>query len=525
MATTQPSGKTSLLTFPDEILLKIFSELSSSNSNGRTRGLWNPFFAKRHCRGNANCDDILTRFSLTLVSKLFHALTKELLYEFVYICNVRGLCALSNALENSSDLAGNLARYTRRMDIILLDEPESPSGWDTWNPDERPKAKLFSRANVTSVYTLAEAILRHCTSLTHLSVCMLFEPTDGEHPFGDVVMALCPSLQVLDWRFASKIRLAPLLRNLATELRVLEVSNVAIFCDATELGVAEMPHLHTIKGAIDILIPALHGVHLPSLTTFIAELHKGKNYVDDALNEMIDEFLEKYGRQISTFVSFSDAILVDLTTMPNLRELGFHMSDVRLLSTRGPAMLDLKRIGIVGVQDFEDLSTRRLLREGNWNERRKCYSDNFLTAVIRNFENILDDHDTAFPALKTAQLLDVGLSQTMGPSRYSPALLEKFEAAGIEVLNDIGDPVRPVIDTKDLDNVRKQTSGPSGFASARLSHRSPGSSSRAFPRKVVGGRTVRTIRNVSEDGGGSVPTAPDVSRFAQTFDFTMKLVE
>ncbi|KAH8114115.1 hypothetical protein DFH11DRAFT_1595856 [Phellopilus nigrolimitatus] len=404
------------------------------------------------------------------------------------------------------------------MDIMLIDEPESCMDLETWN---RPKAKLSSRANVTSVYTLAEAILRHCTSLTHLSVCMLFEPTDGEHPFGDVVMALCPSLQVLDWRFASKIRLAPLLRNLATELRVLEISNVAIFCDATELGVAEMPHLHTIKGAIDILIPALHGVHLPSLTTFIAELHKGKNYVDDALNEMIDEFLEKYGRQISTFVSFSDAILVDLTTMPNLRELGFHTSDVRLLSTRGPAMLNLARIDIVGE---EDVSIRHL-RKKNWDARNNCYSDDLPAAVIQNLKKILDDHDIAFPALKTVQLLDVDVSLTMWKSGYNPALLEEFEAAGTEVLDHNGNPVKPVYRDTLLDNIREQTSGPSGFVSARLSHRSPGSSPRAFPRKSVGGRTARTTRNVSraEDGEESVSTAPNVSGLAQTFDFTMKL--
>ncbi|KAH8114083.1 hypothetical protein DFH11DRAFT_1877855 [Phellopilus nigrolimitatus] len=425
---TQPSCKTSLLSFPDEILLKIFSEFSFPNQATddyeRVRLPWNSFLVDRHRRDKANSSDIHTRHSLARVSRLFHALMKELLYGFVCIRNIRNLCALRNALANSSALAGNLARHTRRMDIMLIDEPESSSDWHTRNPDARPKAELSSRSRVTSFYTVAEAILRHCSSLTHLGVCMLFEPTDEKgHLFGSTLTALCPSLQVLNWRFASKIRLAPLLRNLAGELRVLEVSNVAIFCDATEIGVAEMPHLHTLKGAIDILLPALNGVRLPSLTTFIAELHTSKGYSDSNLAELADEFFEKYGHQINTYVSCTNKILVDLTTMPNLRELAFHALDKRILSTQRSAMLDLARIGILRIQAQENLDSN----------------------IVRICEEILDDYDTAFPALKTVQLLDMAHSTNLRRGwSICGAVEDRFQAAGIEFLDYRGNSIESI---------------------------------------------------------------------------------
>ncbi|KAH8114091.1 hypothetical protein DFH11DRAFT_248811 [Phellopilus nigrolimitatus] len=509
---TQSAGKTSLLSLPDEILLKIFSEFSFSNwatdNSERTRGPWNPFLLDCYRRERANCSNLPTKFSLALVSKLFHALTKGLPYEFVRIRSARGLCGLRDALRDSSDLESNLARYTRRMDIMLIEEP---STFDLIHRDPQI-APYHPLRDLASLYIVAKAVLRRCTSLTHLTVCMTDEDTCYGRSFGRTVAETCPSLQVLNWRFASEIRLAPLLLNLAAQLRVLEISTVALFIRRSKIGAVEMPHLHTVKGPIDVLIISLNGMGLPSLTTIIAELPEESTFFPD-YKYLANEFFERYGRQITTFASWCSEILVDLTTMPNLRELAFHMSDSRLLSTRGSVMSKLTHIGIVYTHSRRD--------SGSY--------------VIGICEKILDDRDTAFPALKTMQLLHEVPSRNMRQDVFvCHRLLEKFRTTGIRFLDHLGNLFKPghteyKYKRSDMSGkyVKCGTKQISVSSSTTLRRSLPGSSSGASLRSSDHNRSNRTLRGSPKAGDKqrSTPIASDICGPEQSFDFKMKLTD
>lgn len=403
-------------------------------SGDSTAAQWhgNPFLWQVQRVESENHANIPTKHALSLVSKELRTLTESMVYEHICVWNAHQLCKLGQSIKRYQSLSNYIARYTRRLDILISEEPAHDSN-RVWNMNA-PNAT--AARSVASVYTIAESLLRNCPSLTHLTISMFNEPvgTFEGHGITKVIAEACPSLRVLHWRFASKIRLAPLARAFADNLRVLDLSKTALFSRSNDIGAIEMPCLHTLKGPIDILCRALVSARLPSLQALVLDVRSGSSY----RHEEVQEFLNTHKERIKSLIIISPRLKVDLDGMEALNEFAFNAAMKDQLKM--PSVLPhLTRMGLMG-SDY-DVSEPITAANG------KAFEiDTIVVCLCAVCDDILESRRMHYPELNTVRLVDPRLvKHVQGNWLACQKLVGKFLIAGIRFEDDRGNLIHAVL--------------------------------------------------------------------------------
>lgn len=392
----------------------------------------NPFQWQIQRVESENHANIPTKHALSLVSKELRTLTESMVYEHICVWNAHQLCKLGQSIQRYQSLSKSIARYTRRLDILISEEPAHNSN-RVWNMNA-PNAT--AARSVASVYTVAESLLRNCPSLTHLTISMFNEPVGAfeGHGITKVIAEACPSLRVLHWRFASKIRLSPLARAFADNLRVLDLSKTALFSRSKDIGAIEMPYLHTLKGPIDVLCRALVSVRLPSLQALVLDVRSGSNF----RHEDVQEFLNTHKDRIKTLIVLSPRLKVELDEMEVLNEFAFNAAMKDQLTM--PSFLPhLTRIGIMGSDD--DVPEPPTTTHG-----KAAETDTIVVCLCVVCDDILESRRTHYPELNAVRLVDPRLvKHVQGNWLACQKLVGKFLIAGIRFEDDRGDLIHAVL--------------------------------------------------------------------------------
>lgn len=392
----------------------------------------NPFLWQIQRVESENHANIPTKHALSLVSKELRTLTESMVYEHICVWNAHQLCKLGQSIKRYQSLSKSIARYTRRLDIIISEEPAHDSN-RTWNM-HTPHAT--APRSVASVYTVAESLLRNCPSLTHLTISMFNEPVEAfeGHGITKVIAEVCPSLRVLHWRFASKIRLARLATAFANNLRVLDLSKTALYLRSKDIGAIEMPCLHTLKGPIEILCRALASVRLPSLQALVLDVRSGTSF----RHEDVQEFLNSHMERIKSLIVLSPRLKVDLDGMESLNEFAFNAATKDQLKM--PSVLPhLTRIGLMGSEYDVPETTMTLYGKA-------AETDTIVVCLCAVCDDILESRRTHYPELNAVRLVDPRLvKHVQGNWLACQKLVGKFLIAGIRFEDDRGDLIHAVL--------------------------------------------------------------------------------
>lgn len=320
----------SLPTLPPEILAIVISKLSLfdwsfvdlDHSNP-----WNPFISSSTNLEDNNKICIATKRALCLVSRQLCAMTRPLLYEYIWIRTPRALYALAEPIifgQEPEGSTGLLAKNTRRLDISLGSNADASPG---------------------PIYIAASVLLRCCAkNLTHLSISLLMK--DAVSLVHDV--QLCTELSVLCWRFMPlhSTTSADILSGLFNNLVVLDLTELATMPSEEMLqDVIDFPHLHTLRFSVCEMIEDFTRMVLPSLRVLdIEELPL--RYDFDTARSASAAFIQRHGFKLQTLIIRTNIPRIRLVDTPDLQYLAICLEGTGIFDEEF-TMRSLEHIGIL----------------------------------------------------------------------------------------------------------------------------------------------------------------------------------
>lgn len=454
---------------PDDILIRIFSEFSliEWTTDDLECGRWplNPaMLYSRHLEKD-NVTHLQTKFALSLVSRRFNELTTRLLCEFVRITSIQQMKALDQCLHHLPVLAVKMARYTKRLDIVPTNEPINRSHNNGFEKHSLQRVRPF--------YESAMRIWSACPNITHLTISILQETLPDASILTDTIRLHCPRLQVVSWRYGPEIEHLGLLANLASNLRVFDLSRVAglrSYYGRPKNISLQMPHLHTLRGPISIICRDFQHFELPMLRTVIAE-HDTVGALYKVANG--EAFFSKHGARIRNFITHSPKLDIKLSLLPNLRSLVFRVDD-NVLSMAEHRQHN-PSLEFVGFLDYLLADESPPLERG-FTDAMKAQ---LLACTETTVQQLLRAKQDDFPNLKYVQFLGEKLnSYVLNVDRMPlPPAIWDLIGAGLETKDFKGDNV--------VDRVAAKKKKDKGNSPAKASTpASPAKAKHAWKRRV-----------------------------------------
>ena len=417
LAQNKPS--ITLSSLPYDILLRILSEFSPPQwvTDHRERGRWpqNSAMAYNRRLEEDSVAHLSAKRALSLVSWQFNNLTKRLLYEYIAVLTIKQLRSLHRVIRQQPTVAVNLARYTKRLDIVPTGEPAQR--------ELHVGVRLGGHTRVEPLYICAMRIWEACPRITHLTVSIMYEPLPDAKFLTSSIRNRFPELKVFSWRYGPVIDHLDLFPDFAPKLRVLDLSKTCCLRYAEErpdeIPQLLFPHLHTLRGPINAICRDFSESQLPALRTFIAE-HDDKDNFSPC---NVDAFFSKHGPSIKQLTSRARGIGIKLEHLTNLCSLTFRIGDDIL--SKPEERHYTTSLEYVGLLDYSDSGHDASSSEVYETLREKVESTN---------KQILAAKQVDFPNIRTVQIL----TQISKLETWRLQTAWDFENSGIRFLDHAG---------------------------------------------------------------------------------------
>ena len=497
LAENKPS--VTLSSLPDDILLRIFSEFSPVQwiTDHSGRGRWPQIPTKFYNRRleEDSIAHLRTKRALSLVSRQFNILTKRMLYEYIAVLTIKQLRSLHQAIRQQPTVAVNMACFTKRLDIIPTDEPIQR--------ERRAGVGFPGPTRIEPLYSCAMRVWEACPKITHLTVSIMYEPLPNEKFLSNSIRDRFPELKVFSWRNGPMIDHFGLLSDFAPNLRVLDLSKAACLQYFEEkpdkVQQLHFPHLHTLRGPINVICRDFSEFGLPALRTFIAE-HDDWDVFDQSYG---DAFFLKHGPKIIQLTSRVRVAGIKLKYFTNLRSLTFRVGD-DILSKPEECQCNtsLRYIGLLedSDSDSDDSST---------NDTVEVFRDKLESTNMK----VLAAKRVNFPNIRTVQFL----TKTCDLESWTLHTALDLKNSSIRFLNHAG----KVISFSTNPVFTGSSSKPSNAKSAQPSRVGPRVRRRPKFAKGRPDPSLNEIETKAEAKNADVNTTDDT--LSKTFDFSLSL--
>ncbi|KAH8110741.1 hypothetical protein DFH11DRAFT_1547161 [Phellopilus nigrolimitatus] len=333
---------------PAELWLQVFAHLSIIGEATYSSAPWDMFTrgAQDDKEKRLISESVSTKRALSLVSRHFYLLSRSIVLELITLQKVDHLRSLADSIRRNPELGTAMTRCTERLDICVEQEIKfegrNPVAISTETSITYGEREMQTRWSYDLLRDMV-AILRFCPSLKYLTYS---RPRDLTvitlDPFVEALANSCPFIEILRWRFAPLVKLSSVIPSLVN-LRVLDISMVAPILSESNIGIPELPHLHTISGPLDVICPAFASVRLPVLHTLICNRY-GRSSIRG-----LTEFFSTHGAQITRLehrcASVGGQPYLSLCT--NVADLVVDWSDCETLHLAFPSIM---RVGLAGVR-------------------------------------------------------------------------------------------------------------------------------------------------------------------------------